>query len=117
MTYGVNFKKVRKNVDWWQVFHLTTDGTAPIDLSTAVLRMTVVPKLGTPTPVLSLSLGSGLRLVTDGTDGKFAIDVAHTAMEAVPVGSYKYDLVLDRAGASEVLMEGSVKIVAGVTDI
>ena len=62
-------------------------------------------------------MGAGLRLVTDGTDGKFAIDVQHTVMETVPVGSYKYDLVLDRSGATEVLMEGSIKIVAGVTDI
>ena len=43
--------------------------------------------------------------------------VQHTVMETVPVGSYKYDLVLDRSGATEVLMEGSIKIVAGVTDI
>lgn len=114
--YTVNFNKVRKNVDFRHVVTLT-DGTNPINIATATFFMDVVPKLGTPTPILSLSLGSGLSLFTDGSDGKLLIEVDHLVMEGKAVGSYKYDLIMVRSGVSEVVMEGNFKIKAGVTDL
>ena len=115
--YRVNFKKVFRNVDLYQVFTLLSAPSTPVNIGGATFFMMVRPKVGTPTPVLSLSLGSGLQLVTDGTDGKIAINVNHTVMEAIPLGSYKYDLVMDRGGASEIVMYGDFKVVDGVTDL
>lgn len=114
--YTVNFNRVRRNVDFRHVVTLT-DGTNPIDISQATFFMDVVPKLGTPTPILELSLGSGLEFSTNGSDGKLIINVDHLVMETKASGSYKYDLVMVRSGVSEIVMEGSLKIVAGVTDI
>lgn len=117
--YTVNFNKVRKNVDFRYVVTLTDGATtpAPIDISSATFFMDVVPKIGTPTPILSLALGSGLSLFSDGTDGKLLIHVDSSVMEGKAVGSYKYDLVMVRSGVSEVVMEGNFKIKAGVTDL
>jgi len=114
--YTVNFNKVRKNVDFRHVVTLT-DGTDPINLTGATFFMDVVPKLGTPTPILSLSLGSGISLLTDGTDGKILLMVDSSVMEGKAVGSYKYDLIMVRSGVSEVVMEGNFKIKPGVTDL
>lgn len=113
--YTVNFNKVRKNVDWYQVFRLTSDGTLPVTLVGATLKMQVRPVTGGP-PVLDLSLGSGL-MILDAADGRFAINVDHTLMETVPVGTYSHDLVLDRSGFSQLVWEGKAKIKPGVTDI
>ena len=112
--YTVNFKRVHKNVDWRQVFKITSDGTTPINISAATFKMTIA---SSGTTLMTLTLGSGLALVTDGTDGKLRIDVNHLVMETVAVGSYKYDLVMSRGAASEIVMEGTIKVIAGVTDI
>lgn len=114
--YTVNFNKVRKNVDFRYVVTMT-DGTTAINISNATFFMDVVPKVGTATPILELSLGAGLSFYTDGTDGKLVIHVDHAVMELKVNGSYKYDLVMVRSGVSEIVMEGSFKIKSGVTDI
>ena len=116
MTTTVNFLKVRNNVDFRYVVSLT-DGEDALDITTASFFMQVVPKLGTATVVLDLSLGDGLELFTDGTDGKLVINVDHLVMVDIPVGNYKYDLVMVRGALSEVVIEGTMKIRAGVTEL
>jgi hypothetical protein len=117
--YKVDFNRVHNNADWWQSFKLTTDGTTPIDLGGAIFSMTLVPKLGAATVdnTFAFTMDTGLQLTTDGSDGLFSINIDHTVMETIPPGTYKYDMILDRSGASQVLMEGVVKIIDGVTDI
>lgn len=117
--YTVHFNKVRKNVDFRKVVTLYDGETPPaaINIAAATFFMDVVPKLGTPTPILSLSLGSGLSLLTDGSDGKLLISVDSAVMETKDVGSYKYDLIMVRSGVSETVMEGNFKIKSGVTDL
>lgn len=118
MAYTVNFKKVRKNVDFRYVVTLHNAANEPVDISQATFEMDVVPKLGTATPVLQLSTANGqLSLFDTGADGRLLINVDHLLMEAVPAGSYKYDLVMIQNGTSRVVMEGSITVKAGVTDI
>lgn len=117
--YTVNFKKVRRNVDFYKIitFSINADGD-PLDIGGATFKMMVKPKIGTdPDPILTLTMGSGLSVTTDGTDGKLTILVDHTVMVTKDLGNYKYDLVMIRDGASEVVMEGSFKIVEGVTEL
>lgn len=114
--YTVNFKRVRRNVDWYHIIKLTSNGTTPIDISDATFFMRVVNK-ATLVEVLDLSLDNGLELTTDGTDGQLSIHVSNTVMETIAVGVYKYDLVIVRNGVSETVMEGSVKVVDGVTEL
>lgn len=115
--YIVNFKKVRRNVDFYHVFAFKSNSTTALNISAATFFLRVLPKTGAPTEVLDIALGTGLSFVTDGTDGKLKLLVEHTVMEAIPLGSYKYDLVMVRSTISEVIVEGSIKIVDGVTDI
>jgi hypothetical protein len=124
--YTVNFKRVRKNVDWYTVWRFTTDGTTPLDLTGADFHMDVRPRIGEP-PVLELNLEAaipdpqdafaGLVFATDGSDGELILLVDHTVMADVAVGSYRYDLVIIRNGISEVLAEGSIRVVEGVTEL
>jgi hypothetical protein len=58
-----------------------------------------------------------LELFTDGEDGKLLINVDHLVMADVPVGNYKYDLVMVNDGASSIVMEGSIKVKSGVTEL
>lgn len=114
----VNFLKVRNNVDFRYVLPFTqADGTTPLDLSGSTFRMDVVPKVGSTTPILSLSLGSGLAFYTDGSDGKLMIDVDKAVMKVKTPGSYKYDIVMTTGTVDVTLAEGTIKIKAGVTDV
>lgn len=116
--YIVNFKKVRRNVDFYKIITFKQDATTPLDIGGASFKMQVKPKIGTnPAAILTLTLGDGLSLTSDGTDGKLTILVDHLVMKTKALGSYKYDLVMIRSGASEVVMEGSFKIVDGVTEL
>lgn len=116
--YTVNFKKVRRNIDWYQVLNLKNGAGAALDISGATFFLDVKPKVGdAPAAILSLSLGSGLSFGSDGSDGVLIILVDSEVMKLKPLGSYKYDLVIVRGGVSEVFMEGSLKIVEGVTDL
>ena len=117
MSYAVTFKRVYKNVHWNQAFQLfsNTAGTTPVDISSATMEMDIVTRGASPTVVKSLSLGDGIELTTDGTDGKFQIILPSSEMTSIPVATYKYDLIMTRAGVSEMIMEGLVTFVSGVT--
>lgn len=115
--YQVNFKRVRNNVDLYAVIDILSAPDTPISIATAQFFMQVRPKIGAGAPVLDLSLGDGLSLYTDGTDGKLEIHVDHLVMEAVPLGNYNYDLVMVRGGLSEVVFYGTFKVVDGITDL
>lgn len=115
--YTVNFNAVYNNVDFRVVVTLNDAAGDPVDINTANFYMDVVPKIGTPTPILELETGGEISLFSDGSDGKLVIHVDHLVMEPLVPGSYKYDLVMDRSGTSEIVMRGNFKIKAGVTDI
>lgn len=116
MTTTVNFLVLYNNVDWHRVVTLTDGAGDPVDISTATFFMEVRPSLGGD-PVLDLALGSGFSLFTNGADGKLLLHVDHLLMEAVTPGGYKYDLVMVRSGVSEIVMRGTIKVKAGVTDL
>lgn len=111
----VNFLKVRNNVDFRFVIPFT-NGDDPLDLSASTFRMDVVPAAGGD-PILELALGSGLAFFTDGSDGKLMIDVDKAVMKTKSPGSYKYDIVMTTGSVDVTLIEGSIKIKAGVTDV
>jgi hypothetical protein len=116
--WRVDFLEVFRNVDLYESFQLMATPTVPVNISAATFFLMVRPKIGDPTPVLNLNLTSGLRFVTDGTDGVIAVAVDHRILEAIPAANYKYDLVMIRPGdASEIVFYGDFKIVNGVTDI
>ena len=119
MTYSVNFNRVRKNVDLYKVFRLTTPGTPPAPLpfkSGIALKMQIKRVIGDQTPILTLTLGNGLTIV-DGDDGRFAVDLDSATLSGLPDGTFKHDLVLERYGHSEVVWEGKFKIKSGVTQL
>lgn len=115
LAYQVNFLNVRNNVDWYQVFRLTTNGTTPLDLNGVVLKMQV-RSAADNSIVLDLELGDGLLMI-DAADGKFAINVDHLVMKQVAPGNYKQDLVMDRSGASQIVWEGKCRVKPGVTEL
>jgi hypothetical protein len=61
------------------VLTLTADG-APMDLSAATIRFTARRRI-TDEPLIELTLGTGIALVTDGTDGQIALSIARAVTE------------------------------------
>lgn len=119
--YTVNFLKVRNNVDFYRTFTLKSkdedDVIAPINLASATLFMKWRPALDlTATPVVSLAVGTGISK-TDSANGKLSVLIDSAVMALIAPGKYKYDLVLVRAGLSETVMEGYVKVVQGATSL
>lgn len=117
--YTVNFLKVRNNVDFYRTFTLKSkdelDAVAPINLSSATLFMKLKPALG-GAAVVSLAVGSGITK-TDAANGKISVLIDSAVMTTITPGKYNYDLVLVRAGLSETVMEGYMKIKSGATDL
>lgn len=115
----VNFLNVRNNVDFSRTFTIKSkDGDAAavaIDLDSATLFMQIKPSLG-GAAVASLSVGSGITK-TDPANGKISVLIDSEDMKAIDPGKYNYDLVMVRSGLSEIVLQGYMKIKAGVTDL
>lgn len=113
-TYTVNFLKVRKNADWRRTITCYSAPATPLDISAASFTLKAKNKL-TGAVVLTATLGDGLQFATDGTDGKLMINVDTLVLADIPVGKYIYDVKMVRDGADDIIIEGTVKFVEGVS--
>jgi len=102
----------RTNADWaWDIQFQS--GGAPVDLTGADVRMSIVDGAGAIQ--LLLTLGQGLAL--DGITGTLSGRVSAAQMQGLPAGSYRHDIQIRRAGTIIVPVEGSVGVSQGVTRV
>jgi hypothetical protein len=99
-------------VDTWQI---SDDNGAPIDLTSATLKMAFKYSAGEPDPPLALAT----LTVVEAAAGKFTVYIPGPAFGAVPgvmdIVVLAYDLVIMRSGTPIVYATGPLTLLPGVT--
>lgn len=111
--YALNFQ-VARNEDWSDVFALTDDAGAPVNLTGVSFTMDLKTALGTL--VLSLNTANGKLPVYDAAAGLMGPLVLKTEMgSALPAGVYNHDCLMLEAGRTRRLWYGQLTVLDGVT--
>lgn len=103
----------KNNVDWNEPLQLTQDST-PLSIAGAEIRMTVVDS--NDKPVMTLTNGKGIQIINEAL-GKFRILQTAARMKSLPLGTYKHDAILIRAGSTSPLWQGTLTVTQGYAGI
>ena len=86
----------------------------PIDISNATLFVEFRKDCDTGVVVKTITLGSGISFITDGTDGKFEFDAFLLEWSA---GRYFYDIKSIISGVNDIYIKGTRIVIQNVTQI
>jgi hypothetical protein len=109
--YAVNFTAAT-NADLAQAFALTDTAGAPVSLQAATMVMAIET---TPAaPPLIADTANGRIAITDSSAGTFEIRIPAAALQAMPPGVYRHDLVITRSGRKTRIWSGHVTLEQGI---
>lgn len=90
------------------------DPATPINLTGYSVRMQVRESIGSPTPLVSLSIGDGITV--DGPDGEILLEISDDDTAAWTWRYGLYDLEIESpSGATTRLLKGEFEVSAEVT--
>jgi hypothetical protein len=110
--FRVDFQSANKE-DLRQVFQLTDQNGAPLDIAGATLRMGIETASGRD--VLKVTTSNGRIVVIDGVAGRFDLTVPAAVMRLLPEGAYRHDLVIESAGTVRRVWTGTLTLSQGVS--
>jgi hypothetical protein len=106
--YRVNLG-ARRNADLRHDFEL-----ADTDLTAATLQMDIVTANGVR---LVCSTGNGRIEITDADAGAFRVNVPKSALDDLPSGVHRHDLLMVVGGAITAVWEGDMTLAEGITEL
>ena len=106
---------IKQGTTWTQTLEYQDGDGTPIDLSGATLRAQVradIADRAPGTPLLDLSTGDG---ITNTSGGVITLTVDAATTEALPAGTYRWDLEATEAGAVTRICAGVARVSGEVT--
>jgi hypothetical protein len=96
---------------------LMPDGVTPrpVNLTGAVLKLTVKRSADDTAPLVQLTVGAGITIDADPTTGKCTAVIAPAVFAGVPARSFLYDVELTEGTRVTTVAEGRLRLTADVS--
>jgi hypothetical protein len=105
---------IQQGTTWTQQLEYQDGDGDPIDLSAAELRAQIRPDVADRSATVLLDIASGDGITADD-QGLITLTADADTTEALPIGSYRWDLESVEAGVVSRICAGSVRVTGEVT--